>query len=444
MSVRRRIVGAIGSNLYGFTVTLVSQVATVPVLLGAWGPALYGEWLMVSAVPAYLAMSDFGLGTVLGNEMTISAGRGDKRAALSSFASVSLATLGLGLFGLFPLALALAVLPLDRSFGLTLFGGFGLSAVVALLIVQVWLNQLQTVFQAGLRCSGYYALGTLLANTIRLAEFAALLAAATMGSAPPKAAAWMVFVRFVGTTAVAVILRVRVPWLKFGFREARLSVVRRMLRPGLLFATFPIANALNLQTPLLIIGTTLGAEAAALFSTTRTLTRVVQQLMSVINASVWPEMSLAFGEKRNGRLRRLFRNAIKVSLWASVAGVAAIVLAAPTAYRIWTSRTIQFDQHLLNILSIVMLVNVIWYTASVALIATNQHSGLAKSYLIVNLALPVVCWGLNRIDGIDGAAASLLFGEVLVAVYVIRASVHAVGDSIGSLFRYVFNPLAFR
>ena len=441
MSIRRRLAGAVGANGYGYAIIFIIQVGTVPILLGAWGPALYGEWLMVSAIPSYLAMSDFGLGTVLVNEMAICTGRGDRRAAITSFQSVSVTVLGLGLFGLLPLALALAHMPLEKLLGLELLGGPGLSGFIALLIAQVWLSQMQTLLQAGLICDGYYALGVVLANTIRLAEFLSLAVAATMGASPIMVVAWMVIVRIVGTVAVAAILNRRVPWLRFGFGEARLNVVGRMTRQGVLFLTFPIANSLNLQTPLLIIGTTLGAEATALFSTTRTLTRAVQQLMGIINASVWPEISRAFGQNDNGLLVILNRNAIKISFWLGVAGVGVVILAGPLVFTLWTHRTVSLDRDLLYLLSFVMLINAVWYTASVVLAATNRHAGFAMSYFLVNLAVPFLCLLLIRVDGLNGVALGLLFGEVVIATYVVPASVRSVNDLMVGLFRYVINPL---
>ena len=59
--VTRRILHGLGANAYGQLVAIVIQLAGVPILLHAWGTQLYGEWLILAAIPTYLSMTDFGV-----------------------------------------------------------------------------------------------------------------------------------------------------------------------------------------------------------------------------------------------------------------------------------------------------------------------------------------------------------------------------------------------
>ncbi len=65
----------------------VIQLVQVPVFLHFWSVPLYGEWIAINAIPAYLSFSNIGFGTVAGNEMTMLMGRDDKAAALRVFQS---------------------------------------------------------------------------------------------------------------------------------------------------------------------------------------------------------------------------------------------------------------------------------------------------------------------------------------------------------------------
>ena len=58
--VTRRILHGLGANAYGQLVVIVIQLAGVPILLRAWGMQLYGEWLILAAIPTYLSMADLG------------------------------------------------------------------------------------------------------------------------------------------------------------------------------------------------------------------------------------------------------------------------------------------------------------------------------------------------------------------------------------------------
>ncbi len=39
--------------------TAAIQLVSVPVFLHFWGPKLYGEWLVLSAIPVYLGFTDY-------------------------------------------------------------------------------------------------------------------------------------------------------------------------------------------------------------------------------------------------------------------------------------------------------------------------------------------------------------------------------------------------
>ncbi|THD09540.1 hypothetical protein [Metallibacterium scheffleri] len=68
--VTRRILHGLGANAYGQLVAVVIQLAGVPILLHAWGTQLYGEWLILAAIPTYLLMADLGFSQSAGNDMT--------------------------------------------------------------------------------------------------------------------------------------------------------------------------------------------------------------------------------------------------------------------------------------------------------------------------------------------------------------------------------------
>lgn len=96
--ITRRILHGIGANGYGLLVTVVVQLAGVPILLHAWGAQLYGEWLILAAIPTYLSMTDLGFSQSAGNDMTAHVARGkcaEAQAALTPRGPLNAATLAI-------------------------------------------------------------------------------------------------------------------------------------------------------------------------------------------------------------------------------------------------------------------------------------------------------------------------------------------------------------
>src|SRR5579862_6171416 len=91
----RRLLHGIGANLLGKFWLVVGQVASVPILLSVWGPKGYGLWLMVSAIPSYAVLSDFGFGSAAAVLMTQMVAKDEKAEALRVFQSVGVLVSGI-------------------------------------------------------------------------------------------------------------------------------------------------------------------------------------------------------------------------------------------------------------------------------------------------------------------------------------------------------------
>src|SRR3954447_19762835 len=65
------------ANILGQVLNTVGQLAQVPVLLSIWGTQIYGEWLALSAMVAYLATLDLGMQTYVVNRMNQCYARGE-------------------------------------------------------------------------------------------------------------------------------------------------------------------------------------------------------------------------------------------------------------------------------------------------------------------------------------------------------------------------------
>src|SRR5579863_7074061 len=85
--VARRLVRGFGAAALGPIVTTIVQLVSVPVLLHYWGTVKYGDWLLLSAIPSYLTLSDLGFGDASGSDMTMRVASGDRQGALETFQS---------------------------------------------------------------------------------------------------------------------------------------------------------------------------------------------------------------------------------------------------------------------------------------------------------------------------------------------------------------------
>jgi O-antigen/teichoic acid export membrane protein len=419
-----------GATSLGPFITLVTQLVSVPVFLHIWGPEKFGEWLMIYAIPAYLAMSDMGFGTVAGNDMTMRVARGDIPGALVTFQSTwRLVTC---------ISLALAALLLPIIWFVPLGHVLHLSAIqlpearLALLILAIdSLACLQTSLPvSAFKAAGLNHVGAFGISIIRVVEGICVLSGVVAGRGPVFIAATLLTVRAVGNLSLAITASARIPWLHFGFRHATWSSVRQLLRPAAAFMAFPASNAIGLQGALLAIGVVLGPVYVAMFAPLRTVSRAALQGTEIFKLSFWPELSAAYGAGNLGLARKLHRLASQLALLVGTAIVLVLFITGPKLLRLWTHGKIHIDVPTFYLLLAGVTLTSLWNTSSVVPIAANRHTRIAIEQLASVVASLLCAIVLMHFIGLAGCGLGLLIGEIYMVLAVIPASNRLLGDQL--------------
>ena len=232
-------------------------------------------------------------------------------------------------------------------------------------------------------------------------------------------------------------LKREVPWIRFGIRHAQWAVIRRLTGPAISFMSFPLVNALNLQGILVVIGYVMGPIAVVTFNTARTISRSAAQGMNLINNSIWPEVSAAFGIGAMDVARMLHRRACQISLLLCLSITVGVAFLGDWIWKIWTVGKVPTDPVLLNIMLLQMVVSAFWFTSSVVPMAINQHQRMARAMLTATCLALVLAWVLMHVPslGLRGAAIALVAGDLFTAVYVLRESLRLLDDNLGDFTR---------
>lgn len=431
-SIRQRLIHGFSANGFGQLVNIVVQLCSVPIYIRFWGLDLYGEWLLLSTIPAYLALTDMGFSSVTGNQMTMLVAAGDRRSALESFQSawVFVSLMCLAVMGIVVL---MTVFPIDDWLNLTEISDFQLDSVLTFLGLAVVLNLQTGLLSAGFRATGHYARGIWLSNFIWLSEFIALISGLALGAGPIAIAGLMVSVRALGYLLERWQLRRVATWVVVGWKHAKRTNVVEMSRPAVAFMGFPTGNAIKSQGMLTVVGLSLGPDMVVPFNTMRTLVNSAHQAMGIVNSAVWPEMSRAFGAGNTGLARNLHRMACKASFWLAVLVIIFLMFLGEDILRIWTLGKVKLEPGFFYLMLLVMIVNSLWFTSSIVMASINRHETMAVIYLSACLTSVLLAYGLIYFFELRAIPIALLIIDIVMAVYVLQKSLNLVED----------NPLEF-
>ena len=427
--IKRRLALGFASNWVGKLASTITQLVQVPVFFHFWATSVYGDWLIVNTIPTYLAFSSIGFGNVASNEMTMLNSAGDREGALRVFQScwwlISLICAAVGLL----LAPILYLVPAASLLNIHAISESDTKWIIVYLGLSVLLGQLEQLMSAAYTCVARYAFGSFLKSVISFAAFSATMVPIILGYGPRTMALVYAIASALGTLTLVLFVRKDIPWIEFGWKHARFSEIRRLASPAFAFMGFPIGIALNLQGTLIAVGYALGPVDVAIFASARTVSRVALQMVQMVNATFWPELSLAYGAKDVALTRTLHRRACQLALVIAVFVVACMMTAGPYFLHHWTGGHVPPSRPLLAILLLVVVLYSLWSTSSTLAAATNQHQRLAAWYIVATGVTVLFTYLLAVRYGLYGAAASLMISEVIMNLYVLPASLRIAHDT---------------
>ena len=440
-SVVQRLVRGLGAGLYGQATVIVIQLAGVPILLHYWHPQLYGEWLILFAIPAYLSITDLGFSQSAGNDMAARVARGDRAGALAVFQSLTALVLLLAVAGVLIAGAATLTLPIGNWLHVATLSTRDVRWVLWLLAAEVLIRLLDGVSHAGFRAAGDYALHLAISYTTLLAQYASIWLLAALGHGPVAAAASFLIIRAVVTPSVGLLLIRRHRWLNFHLVIDRFSQLRALLRPALANTVLPLAQALNVQGMVLVVGAILGPLAVVVFSTLRTLTRMTLQLVLTVNHATEPELAAAWGNGDSSLFRTLYQHSLRVGLWLALAVGAGLALTGSWIVRFWTQGRVMMDAELFAWLLASAVAGALWYGGLTVLKAANRHLRAAVIYAVAAGCAVVLAAALLSITkNLAPAGMSLLLMDTVMAAYTLGAAAHLCESSAMDTVLSALNP----
>ncbi|MET3614939.1 O-antigen/teichoic acid export membrane protein [Rhizobium aquaticum] len=418
MSIARRIATGSVANLAGVGISALLQLLTVPVLASAWGPERFGLWMMLTTIPTYFALTDLGFAQAATTDMTIKAARQEHESVLATFQSVGLLFVASSatVFALSTLLLMPGILS-DAQSEYWMIQNAG---IIVLLTGYSALALVSQVTLAGFRATGNYAVGTLVYDSLVLVEGLAALLIAFLGGDFRAVAITFIVMRLFGLAIHYSYLRVRVPWLYLGFGHANFEELKRLLAPALAAMMIPVALAINLQGVVLLVGIVLSPASVALLAPVRTASRVIIQVIGVVNRATMPELGRAFGANAEVAISKLLKLNLLMVLVMLVPGGIAFAVFGAQFVTWWSGGHIVPPKSFVEIMALSMVIHGCWYFGSNVLLATNSHTALAKYILgssIVSLILLVV---FAQRFGLVGSAIALALSELINVIAVFQ------------------------
>lgn len=419
-STRERLLKGFGASALGQVINVVSRVALVPLFLHAWGTQIYGEWLLLTSVAAYLSLTDFGSQVYVVNQLTQAAAKND----LDLFQK-TLHT-GLALFLLLP-AVALILflvfvtaVPPQAYLNIVLTRHEVVLWVVVFLALQVAVSLPQGILLGVYRSLGMLPRGTMWANATALLQLVLTAAGLWLGGGMILLAVLQVAPYLIVGLIVLHELRRLFPQHDItSLKQADIRLGLSFIPPSLRFFSIQLSQSLAIQGTLLVVGALQGAAQVVLFATLRTIANVSKQLLGLVSHTAWPEMTRLDAVNDWEKVMVLFRGMLRTTVVVSFVFVIVFHYLGQTIYEFWLARKVAYDQRIMDLFLLYVFQAAFWTCGSHLLMAVNRHKMLSRG-LLFSALLTV---GLGYVGtvrfGLEGMVGAMILADVLLPLWYI-------------------------
>lgn len=422
----------------GAVIHIVGQIIVVPIGMATWHKERWGEWLSISALVMFLALTDLGVQTHVVNKMSAHFARGktddilhELHSSLRIQAPLALIVWTLG-------AIIFYFLPLKSWLEIRSATELETYLTIVFFSFELLLNVPFGVVNSTYRAAHHLPRAAVMATVKRVVEIAILSAMMLL-----RAPFWTVALGRVLSVLVMYTWAIRdlhrlFPWFHLRPLRGNARDGLLMLPSGALFLLAALSDYLANQGNLMVIQGALGGVAVAQLATHRTMSSMGKIVATQLASAIWPELTAleAVGDRR--RLIRLHRTAAKLVAFLAGIPLLAFFPLSSWVYQAWTMRELTLDGFILGLFILQTILWGVWYSGWTVLMATNRQGRLVW-FLAINAVISMgLCVILVPRMGIRGAAVSMLIADCVVAVWAIpRAACAALGDSTFGFFREV-------
>lgn len=422
MEVKRNIYKNFIAGLFGKFGQVGIRLIQVPILINYLGVEQYGTWILLSSIPSWLSISNLGFGTVAGNDAAIAAGENNQEKIDEIYSSTMIAVVAIVIVLSFICTLAISfidwIVLLEKS-NLHVIEIKGVLLALSFTVLIGFIPQVEAI-KYRVENKNYRSIW--LSNSRPWIDFLLLwLVIHLDGGMVGIAVAGLIGI-IIYSLSIFVDTKKNCKYIPMSKRKVSKYYTKYLVKKGLIFQAFPMGHAIQNQGYIMVVNYLLGPVAVTLFTTLRTFVRSANQVMELINQSVWPEISFLLGAKRMREARDVHDKSVKISGIAALGIVLVLLSFGPFLYSFWLGKAVEVKYELLIWFILPIPLTAWWFTSSVVLMASNLYEDYALRYVLVCTLSLLVALGLGYKYGMPGIAISLVVVDILMVWYIREAS----------------------
>jgi O-antigen/teichoic acid export membrane protein len=426
MSVLKRVLSGSAAAWVKILVTVITQIALVPVFLTHWSVEQYGCWLIIQAVSGFSTTFSLGHQEYIGYEF-LKFGKNTQSLSEIFYSAIPFAIL----ISLIELSIVLIIIILGLGDHLfdpkhTLNNELVREALFALVIYSVaWLISTSVSGLAGRLLTTYGYFSRVAWWGVLMSILSALLSIilVTSGAGLLVTVASLSMLYFFVSIPIHLDLWFLCKQYKLYPQKPNWTLGLRNALKSTAVSLTVLLDFVRQQGIRVFLGTSVGVSEMTAFSTMRTLSNVSLQGIGTVTGPVAPELIAFLREKNQVKTDATFGFIWLLTVIMLAPVLVIIQWLIPEVFSIWTRGKVIYDPIVFGFFSMSLLV---FALSRVPLMVLQGNNILRKQINITLIVGTITALGILLIApkfGIRGAAFMLLIAEIIGCIYSLVYSV---------------------
>jgi O-antigen/teichoic acid export membrane protein len=421
----------------------LQQLFLVPFFISAWGVEYYGEWLTLTIIPSVLMFANMGFGTAAGNIIVLRYAAGKKQDAADMAKS--------GFFIITVIVFVAILISIITILILNFFEVFDKSiiepndAILAIILMMIarLLNFFYQFYESYFRAAQRAALSMQIMNVYLSINLIGGVLVLTLGGNIVAFATFTLISTLIFNPIYALIGRSVLKLRELSTAKIIKRDITEAYKIGIGYLLNPLWQSIYFQGTTFVVRILLGPGAVAIFNTVRTLSRSINQLYSIINTSIFPELQFMIGKGNFNQARQLFRVSIILTFFTSLLGMLFLFYFGLWFYEVWTKNELNPPEAMWNIFVLSIGFNALWWTSGVVFQSFNKPYSIGIAGIVAAVLSVILTYVFTNIWGLVGAALGALTLDLVLAIYVLPTACKLIGQPLNKfIYQLVYEDIS--
>lgn len=399
-------------------ITTIIHLLKHPIFIFYLGTSMYGEWLILMTLPAFLSLYEIGFSTAAINSISMAYAKNNIKLCQKIFFSILITLLFFAsLLFLFSYFVIINFNFLGNYFDIVTENEAKI--YVILVIAYLIMGNISGYFSTLLHTIKLYSYSVNLKNIFIVLEFIASIISLIIYNEFFFILISLLVVRFFRIIFMIIISIKKIYWIEFNIKLFSFYEIKKLFIPSFTFLFPPIIIILKSQAIILVIAYYFESSLITAFVLMLTLSRLLVPIGTLMANSLKIELNQLYSMGEIKNVLKIFFFHIQIVFYLLIVFYVLLLLMGSNIFFYWTLDQVKFDSLIFLILCTSSFIAAISGPIQLIIYGTNNHSLYSTYLLIIHLIIFVVSIFMFKYFKLISAPIAILLMEFFTVTFAI-------------------------